>query len=74
MAYSSIEYRYTGVSLFLDIGSVWDANTERKVRVSTGFGFHGGPAFLVVGFPLNTDNLTAIVALGLRIPGVGPRW
>ncbi len=74
MVYSSVEYRYTGVSLFLDVGSVWDANTERKVRVSTGFGFHAGPAFLVVGIPLNTDNLTAVLALGLRIPGVGPRW
>jgi hypothetical protein len=42
--------------------------------VSTGFGFHAGPAFIVVGFPLNTDKLTAIVALGLRIPGVGTRW
>ena len=58
MFYSSIEYRYTGLALFLDVGSVWDANTERQVRVSTGFGFHAGPAFLVVGFPLNTDNLT----------------
>ena len=74
MVYSSVEYRYTGVSLFLDIGSVWDANTERKTRVSTGFGFHAGPAYFVVGIPLNTDNLTAIVALGLRIPGVGIRW
>jgi len=53
---------------------VWDANTERKTRVSTGFGFHAGPAYFVVGIPLNTDNLTAIVALGLRIPGVGIRW
>jgi len=74
MVYSSVEYRYTGLSLFLDVGSVWDANTTRKIRVSTGFGFHGGPAFLVVGFPLNTDNLTAVLALGLRIPGVGIRW
>jgi len=74
MVYSSIEYRYTGVSLFLDVGSVWDANTERKTRVSTGFGFHAGPAYLVVGFPLNTDNLTAVLAIGLRIPGVGIRW
>jgi Omp85 superfamily domain len=72
--HSSIEYRYTGLALFLDIGSVWDANTERQVRVSTGFGFHGGPAFFVVGFPLNTDNLSAIVMMGLRIPGVGIRW
>jgi len=74
MFYSSIEYRYTGVALFLDIGSVWDAGGERQVRVSTGFGFHAGPAFVVVGFPLNTDNLTAIVTLGLRLPGVGIRW
>jgi len=72
--YSSIEYRYTGLALFLDVGSVWDENSERKVRVSTGFGFHAGPAFFVVGFPLNTDNLSAIVTMGLRIPGTGIRW
>jgi hypothetical protein len=72
--YSSVEYRYTGVGLFLDLGSVWDAHTERKVRVSTGFAFHAGPAFLVVGFPLNTDKLSAVVTMGLRIPGVGIRW
>ena len=63
-----------GTRALLDIGSVWDANTERHVRVSTGFGFHAGPAFFVVGFPLNTDNLSAVVAMGLRIPGVGIRW
>jgi hypothetical protein len=74
MVYSSIEYRYTGIALFLDIGSVWDANSEKKIRVSTGVGFHAGPAYLVVGFPLNTDNLTAVLAMGLRIPGVGVRW
>jgi hypothetical protein len=74
VVYSSIEYRYTGLSLFLDVGSVWDAATERRVRVSTGLGFHAGPAFLVVGFPLNTDNLRAVVMLGLRIPGAGIRW
>ena len=74
MVYSSVEYRYSGLALFLDIGSVWDANTERHVRVSTGLGFHAGPAFLTVGFPLNTDNLTAVLALGLRIPGIGTRW
>ena len=74
MFYSSLEYRYTGIALFVDVGSVWDAGTERKVRVSTGFGLHAGPTFLVVGFPLNTDNLTAILSLGLRIPGIGIRW
>ena len=74
VVYSSIEYRYTGLSLFLDVGSVWDANTERHVRVSTGLGLHAGPAFIVVGFPLNTDNLRAVVMLGLRIPGAGIKW
>ena len=74
VAYSSIEYRYTGLALFLDVGSVWNANAERQVRVSTGFGFHAGPSFFVVGFPLNTDNLSAVFTMGLRIPGVGLRW
>jgi hypothetical protein len=74
LIYSSLEYRYRGLALFLDSGSVWDAEAERRVRVSTGFGFHAGPAFLTVGFPLNTDDVTAVVALGLRVPGVGAQW
>jgi hypothetical protein len=74
MFHSSVEYRYTGLGLFLDIGSVWDANTERHVRVSTGLGFYAGPAFFVVGFPLNTDDLRAVFTMGLRIPGVRIRW
>jgi Omp85 superfamily domain len=74
VAYSSIEYRYTGLALFLDIGSVWDANTKRDIRVSTGFGFHAGPAFFVVGFPLNTDDLRAVFTMGLRTSGIGIKW
>jgi hypothetical protein len=74
LIYSSIEYRYTGVALFVDVGSVWDADAERHIRVSTGFGFHAGPAFCFVGFPLNTDKLTAVFTMGLRIPGAGIRW
>jgi outer membrane protein assembly factor BamA len=74
LAYSSIEYRYTGLALFLDFGSVWDETTERRARVSTGFGFHAGPAFFAVGFPLNTDDLRAVVTLGLRFREVGYRW
>jgi hypothetical protein len=72
--YSSLEYRYRGLALFLDAGSVWDSGAERRVRVSSGFGFHAGPAFLTVGFPLNTDDVTAMVALGLRMQGIGIRW
>jgi hypothetical protein len=74
LVYSSIEYRYTGLALFVDVGSVWDVATERRVRVSTGFGLHAGPAFLLVGFPLNTANLSAVFTMGLRISGVGIRW
>lgn len=74
MFHSSVEYRYTGIGLFLDIGSVWDADTERQVRVSTGLGFYAGPAFFVVGLPLNTDDLRAIFTMGLRIPGVRMQW
>ena len=74
MVYSSLEYRYRGLALFLDTGSVWDRDAERRFRVSSGFGFHAGPAFLTVGFPLNTDNVTAMVALGLRIQGAGIQW
>src|SRR5215471_184429 len=74
MFYSSVEYRYTGVALFLDVGSVWDKDTDRQVRVSTGIGFHAGPAFLAIGFPLNTNDLHPIFTMGLRIPGTGIRW
>jgi hypothetical protein len=31
------------------MGSVWNVNTEKRVRVSTGFGFHAGLALVVVG-------------------------
>jgi hypothetical protein len=52
---------------------VWDQDTERQVRVSAGFGFYAGPAYLVVGFPLNTDQLRAVFTVGLRVtPGL--RW
>jgi hypothetical protein len=66
MVHASVEYGFRGMAVFLDAGSVWDEGGERKVRVSTGLGLRAGPAFLTVGFPLNTDNLGAVVALGLR--------
>ena len=47
---------------------------ERDIRVSTGFGFHAGPAFFVVGFPLNTDELRAVFTMGLRTSGIGITW
>ena len=55
MFHSSVEYRYSHVAVFFDTGSVWDRNTESKVRYSTGFGIHSDNSFLTVGFPLNSD-------------------
>jgi hypothetical protein len=52
---------------------VWDDNTETRVRAATGLGFHPGPVFFTVGFPLNTDNLSAVFTMGIRIPGFGIR-
>jgi hypothetical protein len=69
MIHSAIEYGFRGLAVFLDLGSVWNEGDERKLRVSAGLEFHAGPAFLTVGIPLNTDNLRAVVALGLRANG-----
>jgi surface antigen Omp85-like protein len=69
MVHASVEYAFRGIAVFLDVGSVWDEGRTRDVRVSTGLGFQAGPAFLTVGFPLNTDHLGAAIALGLRLGG-----
>ena len=74
MYYASVEYGYSGVSVFLNLGSVWDAPADRRLRVSTGIGFHAGPAFATVGFPLNTDNLSAVFTMGLRLSETKLRW
>jgi hypothetical protein len=74
MVYASVEYGYRGVGVFLDMGSVWDQPSDRRFRVSTGLSFHAGPAFASVGFPLNTDNLTAVFSMGVRIGETKLRW
>jgi hypothetical protein len=74
MFHGSVEYRYSVLSVFLDVGSVWDAPADNKVRVSTGIGFHGGPQFAELSFPLNTDNLTAVFTFGLRFSEKAFRW
>jgi Omp85 superfamily domain len=71
MFHTSLEYRYRGLGLFLDTGSVWDRDTERKVRASTGLTFHPGPVFFTLGFPLNTDDVSAVFTAGLRFSGLG---
>ena len=52
--------------MFFDTGSVWDRNTDSKVRYSTGFGIHGDNSFLTVGFPLNSDDAGATFMVGIR--------
>jgi len=74
MYYASVEYRYTGLAVFLDVGSVWDAPGESRSRVSTGLGFHSGPAFATIAFPLNTDNLTTVFTMGVRFSESRLRW
>jgi hypothetical protein len=71
MVHGSLEYRYRGLALFLDAGSVWDHGTQARVRVSTGFGLHSDPVFVTVGFPLNTNELSVVFAMGFRFSDVG---
>jgi len=66
MFHSSVEYRYSHVAVFFDTGSVWDRNTDSKVRYSTGFGIHSDNSFLTVGFPLNSDNAGVTFMAGAR--------
>jgi len=72
--YASVEYDFSGVGVFLDMGSVWDRSADRRFRSSTGLTFHAGPAFATVGFPLNTDDLTAVFIMGLRVSETKLRW
>jgi predicted outer membrane protein len=70
MFHTSFEYRYRGLGMFLDVGSVWDKGADLKTRVSTGVTFHPGPVFFTVGFPVNTDEFRAVFMMGLRVPGL----
>jgi hypothetical protein len=67
MFHASLEYRYRMLALFVDSGSVWDTGADKKVRFSTGFGFTPGPVFVMVGFPLNTDEFRAVFTMGVRL-------
>jgi hypothetical protein len=71
--HASLEYRYTGFGFFIDTGSVWDDGTDVRVRVATGGGYHAGPFFMTVGFPLNTDDVRAVFTTGVRFGRIGFR-
>lgn len=71
--HTSLEYRYRGIALFLDSGTVWDTGLDKHVRVAAGFGFHSDPFFMTLGFPLNTDDVRAVFTTGVRFGGIGMR-
>ena len=43
MFHTSLEYRYRGLALFLDSGSVWDDGSDARVRVAAGYRLPPGP-------------------------------
>jgi len=69
--HASAEYRYRGLMVFLDSGSVWNTGTDKRVRFSAGGGFTPGPVFFTLGFPLNTDEFRAVFTMGFRF-GISP--
>lgn len=71
MFHASVEYDYRGLALFLDTGSVWDHGHEAHTRVSVGGGYNPGPVFFTIGFPLNTDEVSAVFTMGIRFSGIG---
>ena len=49
-----------------DAGSVWERNTDYRVRYSTGFGVHSDNSFLTVAFPLDSDDAGVTFMAGVR--------
>jgi surface antigen Omp85-like protein len=64
--HQSLEYRFYNVALFLDTGSIWDAGTDKRLRTSTGFGFHADNFFATLAFPLNEGGADATFMMGVR--------
>jgi hypothetical protein len=66
LVYESVEYRYHDFAYFLDIGTIWSPGGERRVRASTGVGFHGDNSFVTVAVPINADTVSATFIAGVR--------
>jgi outer membrane translocation and assembly module TamA len=67
LVHQSVEYRYRSFAYFVDLGSVWTAGTDARLRLATGIGFHSDHAFVTFGFPLNADAAGAMFMLGVRL-------
>jgi outer membrane protein assembly factor BamA len=66
VVHQSVEYRYHGFAYFLDMGSVWSAGEDVRLRLASGVGFHFKHAFLTLGVPLNAERMRGVVILGMR--------
>ena len=67
MFHTSLEYRFhEALGVFLDAGSVWNRQTDMRVRLSSGFGLHHDNVFLNLAFPLNGDDLGVTFMMGVR--------
>jgi hypothetical protein len=66
IVYTSLEYRYRALGLFLDSGSVWDSRSDMRLRLSSGFGVQGDNAFVTLAFPLNANDLAVTFTMGVR--------
>ena len=68
MVHQSLEYRHGQLAFFFDAGSVWDRDTDARLRLAAGIGLHDDDdnAFLTVGFPLNATGVGAVFMMGVR--------
>jgi hypothetical protein len=66
VVHQSLEYRYKVFAYFFDLGSVWSAGEDVRLRLASGVGIHAKNSFLTIGVPLNADRMRAVVILGVR--------
>jgi hypothetical protein len=64
--HQSLEYRFYGIGMFLDAGSIWDSGREKQLRASTGFGIQSDNLFVTVAFPLDTTRSGVAFMMGVR--------
>ena len=66
LLYGSLEYRFTVLQLFYDVGSVWDSGQPHKTSHSFGFGLHGRGDdrwFLTFGVPIRSGHIQPLKPL-----------
>ncbi len=67
MAHGSLEYKYSILNVFYDVGTVWDPGRYSPVRHGLGFGLASGEDFfLSLAFPVRLHNVAPIFMVGWR--------